>query len=182
MNIIARPYGSDMCYCRPDTTWERENKDLYSPECVNEWYWAPVMFVRISKAGKCINPKFASRYYDAFNFGALLYIGGQPTAFASCADHSSILPSPLYNPLVMEDGENSVEYYKNEAPLFKTCCDKGKIEESLCKASVLTSLRIGDFMAVELAEPEPLASVSDSKTSFTAVFCEKEIFGFDIIF
>ena len=82
----------------------------------------------------------------------------------------------------MEDGENSVEYYKNEAPLFKTCCDKGKIEDSLCKASVLTSLRIGDFMAVELAEPEPLASVSDSRTSFTAVFCEKEIFGFDIIF
>lgn len=182
MNIIVRPYGSDLCYCRPDTTWERENKDLYSPECVNEWYWAPVTFVRISKAGKCINPKFASRYYDAFNFGALLYISGQPAAFASCADHSSILPSPLYNPLVMEDGENLAEYYKDDVPLFKAGCDKGSIEESLCKASVLTSLRIGDFMAVELAEPTPLASASESRAHFRAVFCEKEIFGFGIIF
>ena len=87
MNITVRPYGSDMCYCRPDTTWERENRDIYSPECVDEWKATPIVFARISKAGKCISQKFISRYYDGFNFGMLLYIGGKDIAFASCVDH-----------------------------------------------------------------------------------------------
>ena len=71
MNIIVKPHGSDLCYCRPDTTWERENKDFYVPEGINELHWAPVLFVRISKAGTCIGKKFASRYYDAFSYAAL---------------------------------------------------------------------------------------------------------------
>ena len=106
MNIIARPYGRQQCYCRPDTTWERENKDFYSPECVNDIYWAPILFVRISKAGKCIGRKFASRYYDAFNFGVLLYGSDKDIAFSSCMDHTSLLPFPLYNPIVMENEDN----------------------------------------------------------------------------
>ena len=116
MNIIVKPYGSSLCYCRPDTTWERENKDFYSPECVNELHWAPIVFARICKAGKCIGGKFAPRYYDAFNFGALLYCHTSESpdiAFTSCADHTSLLPAPLYNPVVIENEENIFEVKKN---------------------------------------------------------------------
>ena len=73
MNIIVKPYGSELCYCRPDTTWERENRDFYVPEGIGNISWAPVIFARVSKAGKCISPKFASRYFDAFGFGMLMY-------------------------------------------------------------------------------------------------------------
>ena len=183
MNIIIKPYGSDLCYCRPDTTWERENKDLYSPDCVNEWHWAPILFARISKAGKCISPKFASRYYDGLNFGALLYIGGQQTAFASCVDHTSTLPLPLFNPVVLETEGNKAEFFKNEVSLFS--CESGSlaaIEEAICKASQLTSLRIGDFVAVELAPLSSLAEKSEGSLSFKATFCENEIFNYRIIF
>ena len=183
MNIIVKPYGSDLCYCRPDTTWERENKDLYSPDCVNEWHWAPILFARISKAGKCISPKFASRYYDGLNFGALLYIGGEQTAFASCVDHTSTLPLPLFNPAVLENEGNKAEFFKNEASLFS--CESGSlaaIEEAICKASQLTSLRIGDFVAVELAPLSSLAEKSEGSLSFKATFCENEIFNYRIIF
>lgn len=183
MNIIVKPYGSDLCYCRPDTTWERENKDLYSPECVNEWHWAPILFARISKAGKCISPKFASRYYDGLNFGALLYIGGYETAFASCADHTSTLPLPLFNPVVMETEGNSFEVLKNGNPIFS--CESGSlaaIEEAICKASQLTSLRIGDFVAIELAPASSLAIKSEGSLSFKATFCENDIFNYRIIF
>ena len=38
MNIIIKPHGSNSCYCRPDTTWERENKDFYVPENVGTLY------------------------------------------------------------------------------------------------------------------------------------------------
>ena len=185
MNIIVKPYGSDLCYCRPDTTWERENKDLYSPECVNEWHWTPILFARISKAGKCISPKFVSRYYDGLNFGALLYIGGSETAYSSCADHTSTLPLPLFNPVVLETEGNKVEMFKNESSIYSEVTSAAmlqKVEEAICKASQLTSLRIGDFVAVELAPASSLSIKSEGSLSFKATFCENEIFNYRIIF
>ena len=193
MNIIVKPYGSDLCYCRPDTTWERENRDLYSPDCVNAWTWTPVIFARISKAGKCISPKFASRYYDSLNFGTLLYIGGADVASGSCVDHTSILPLPLFNPVVLETEGNKFEVVKNDEPIFSLetpgvdCLQDGSTlllaaEAAICKASQLTSLRIGDYVAVELAPASVLAEKTEGSLSFKATFCENEIFNFKIIF
>ena len=207
MNIGVKPYGSDMCYCRPDTTWERENRDLYSPECVNAWEWAPVLFARVSKAGKCISPKFASRYYDSLNFGALLYVGGVEKAYGSCADHTSILPLPLYNPVVFETEGNKAEFFKNDELIFSletpgaghvntqgddiefktsTNCEATRLiqltEEAICKASQLTSLRIGDYVAIELSPASILAEKTEGSLSFKATFCENEIFNIKVIF
>ena len=115
MNIIVKPYGSALCCCRPDTTWERENRDFYSPECVNEVTWTPVVFARISKAGKCIGRKFAERYFDGFGCGMLMYckVGED---LCSCVDRTSILPMPLYNPVVLENDEDFV-VTKNGEPI-----------------------------------------------------------------
>ncbi len=187
MNIIIRPYGRDTFYCRPDTTWERENKDFYSPECVNELAWTPILFVRISKAGKCIGEKFASRYYDAFGFGALMYIGDllPCLASASCADHTSLLPFPLYNPVVLENEENTYEVLRDGEPIFGISCGavlKSEIETALCKASQLTSLRIGDFVAIELTPAAPLALRQEIPVCVRARFCENELYNFRIVF
>lgn len=182
MNIIVKPYGSERCYCRPDTTLERENRDFYSPDCVDELYWAPVVFARISKAGKCIGSKFVSRYYDAFNFGILLYTGNGDLAFASCTDHTSILPSPLYNPIVIENEENRYDVTLDDRNIFNCRCDKGIIEEAICRASVPTSLRIGDYVAAELAPTALLAVRGESTAVIKGVFCENTVFEFKIIF
>lgn len=141
MNIIVKPHGSDLCYCRPDTTWERENKDFYVPDCVSEMHWAPVIFVRISKAGKCINPKFVSRYYDSYNYGTLLYCRPENgDSLISCADHTSLLPSPSLKAEELKDDERML------------------VEDAICKASKLTSVRIGDHVAVELDEIKRLTA------------------------
>ena len=192
MNIIVKPYGSDHCYCRPDTTWERENKDFYSPECVNEIHWTPVIFVRISKAGKCIGNKFVSRYYDAFGFGALLHChtegGSNEAAFTSCADHSSLLPLPLYNSDTIEDEGNVYEVRKNGEVIFESTninmSNEGKtmIEEAICKASMLTSLRIGDFVAVELTPSCLLASKEEESVTFKAAYNGNELYDLKLIF
>ena len=221
MNIIVKPYGSSLCYCRPDTTWERENKDFFSPECVNEIYWTPVVFARVSKAGKCVGSKFVGRYYDAVGCGMLLYCGtsglsvssGDPrllaqtppsrgwhvtsahlpiqntstTSFDGSAgvrslsevvDRSSILPHPLFLPVVLEDEK---EFTVSGSPVILSGA-KDLLEEALCKASELTSLRIGDFIAVELAAPTVLVKREDGEVSVKGEFCEKEIFDFKIIF
>ena len=191
MNIIVKPYGNSLCYCRPDTTWERENKDFYSPECVNELHWAPIVFARICKAGKCIGNKFASRYYDGFNFGALLYChtsDSSDIAFTSCADHTSLLPAPLYNPVVMENEDNIFEVRKNGESIFANrditieTSLKEMVEDAICKAAQLTTLRIGDFVAIELAPATLLASRIEGEASLKATFCENELLDIKLIF
>ena len=187
MNIIVKPHGSDMCYCRPDTTWERENKDFYSPECVKELHWTPIIFARICKAGKCIGQKFATRYYDAFNFGALLYCHtgeSSDIAFTSCADHTSLLPAPLYNPVVLENAENIYQVERNEEEIFKakTASLKESIEAAICRASQLTTLRIGDFVAVELAPADLLAEHQEGSVSFKGIYCGNDLYNLKLIF
>lgn len=188
MNILVKTYGSTQCYCRPDTTWERENRDFYSPESVNEIDYTPVVFARISKAGKCIGSKFVERYYDSFNFGVLLYCRTEETsdiAFSSCADHSSFLPMPLYNIEVLENGENTFEFFKGDEKVYEVSCGEGikeSLEEAICKASVLTSLRIGDYVAIELAGPQHLTSKTAGSTAIKARFCENETISVNMIF
>ena len=188
MNIIVRTYGSDSCYCRPDTTWERENKDFYSPDCVKELHWSPILFVRITKAGKYIGKKFASRYYDSFNFGILLYCmtDGQKTeiAYSSCADHTSLLPSSQFNADLLGNGEYNYDVRKNDEIIFSIT---GKplaetIEDTICRASQLTSLRIGDYVAVELKEVSRLISREEAEAVLSADSCGTGILNIKVIF
>ena len=198
MNIIVKPYGSNLCYCRPDTTWERENKDFYSPECVNDIYWTPVVFARISKAGKCVGRKFVERYYDGVGCGMLLYCGTSTTSFDGSAgvrslsevvDRSSILPHPLFQPVVLEDEKEFIVSCQHDAQDDAALSHniilsgaKDLLEEALCNASQLTSLRIGDFVAVELRELQKLASREEVNIAVKGEFCEKDVFSFNIVF
>ena len=186
MNIITMPLNGSSCCCRPDTTWERENRDFYSPDCINEIYWTPVIFARISKAGKCISRKFAPRYYDAVGYGMLMYCrrdGVTETAFTSCIDHSSILPFPLYNPVVLENEDNRYEVRKDDMVIFSTACTgTAQIEYAISRASETTSLRIGDFVALELSCQEPLTKKTEGPNHMKGAFCNNEVFDFNIIF
>ena len=53
MNIVVFSSDSNV-FVRPDTTWERDNEDLYVPEFINTLSWTPVLFARISKPGRSI--------------------------------------------------------------------------------------------------------------------------------
>lgn len=173
MNIIVKPYGSDMFHCRPDTTWERENRDFFSPECVNEICWTPVVFARVCKAGKCVGNKFVERYYDAVGCGMLMYCNT-----SGIVDRTSILPHPMYNPVVLDD--EKVFTVSGESVILSGA--KELLEEALCKASELTSLRIGDFIAVEMAAPAVLARREDGEVAVKGSFCDNKLFDFKIIF
>lgn len=183
MNIIVQTFGSKLCYCRPDTTWEREEKDFYVPDGIDTLYWTPVVFARVCKAGKCIGKKFASRYYDAIGFGTLLYTFGKEKgelAFASCTDHTSLLPTPAYTTIEAEE-EKLFEVFRNGESIFGSL-NKRDIEEAICMASELTSLRIGDFVAVELAQMQTLISRAENEAEFKAVYDGKKILDIKIVY
>lgn len=179
MNIVIKPYGSDLCYCRPDTTWEKEGKDFYVTDGVDKVLWSPVVFARVCKAGKCIGQKFASRYYDGFGIGALLYCGDDPLAFSSCLDHTSLLPMPLFNPVVLDNQENEYSFGGLAGNLEGV---REMLEDALCKASQRVSLRIGDLVAVELKSMTVLAERSAGERGFKAEFCGNVLFDLKVIF
>lgn len=194
MNIIVKIYNSDLCVCRPDTSWERENKDLYMPDEMGGYHFSPIVFARISKAGKRIGTKFAERYYDGIGYGALLYdsdlIGVSPAGFAaaSCEDHTSIIPFPLYNPITL-GGDNRFDLKMDGRTVFETGTEGAKeaLEDAICKASAKISLRIGDIVAVELDATTNLISRKETDTEgceshkLEGVYCENSTFDFKII-
>lgn len=191
MNIIVKTFGKDMFYCRPDTTWERENKDIYAPEFTDGYRYTPVLFARICKAGKCIGEKFAGRYYDGAGFGMLLYVDNlleiAPEGFAcaSCCDHTSLLPFPLYGIPVVSNPQNRFVLMKNGAEIFSSFGGQAAAD-AICKAiagaSASVSLRIGDMVAVELSQMLAAASRDEKTARFSAEFCGNELFDFDIKF
>lgn len=170
MNILVRTYSGNTVV-RPDTTWEKDNEDFYPPEFVNRLTFTPVLFARISKPGRSIVRRFAARYYDAVNYGMLLYpenmIGSSVESYAQaiCLDHTSFLPSPLSMPeelfkdgalSIRLDGSSIYEY----AP---TQSGKDLIEEALEEVSKMCYIRTGDIVAVEL-DARKLLTVKENGT------------------
>ena len=181
MNIIVKPYGSDLCYCRPDTTWERENKDFYSPECVNEIYYTPVVFARVCKAGKCVGKKFVERYYDGVGCGILLY-GASENGMIPYLDKSSILPMPLYNPVVMEDAKEFEMSVNGKVRTLTVSAVKENLEKTICRSSELMTLRVGDYVAVELEPMQLMCKREAGEIELSGKFCENDIYSLKVIF
>ena len=130
MNIVVLN-AAGHTVVRPDTTLKKSSDDFYAPDFINRVSWSPVLFARISKPGKYIAAKFASRHYDCINYGMLLYPedfidGGEDGyARACCFDHTSFLPSPMYNPVTLGREGNRAELRRNgssrKSPDTATC-------------------------------------------------------------
>ena len=173
---------------RPDTTWEKDNEDFYPPEFVDELTYSPVLFARILKPGRSVGRKFASRYYDSVGFGVLLYpenmLDGTPEGYAQaiCLDHTSFLPTPMFQPQRLEeDGRFSL--FRNEVELFTFDHPSlDMIEDTLVEATKLLYIRTGDLIAIELAPRKPLTIRPDVSSHITGTFDNNEIIDFQIIF
>lgn len=186
MNIVVKTAGGHVIV-RPDTTWEKDNADFYPPEFVEGLSFTPVLFARVLKPGRSIGLRFASRYYDAINFGVLLYpdnlMDGSSEGFAtaSCLDHTSFLPFPMYNPatlgaegnsfILQIDGRNVFEYGKGTRLV---------IEEMIADATRLVYIRTGDLLAIELESRKPV-SKAPAKVHVTGSWCGNPILDFNII-
>ena len=84
----------------------------------------------------------------------------------------------------MGQEDNVFKVFIGEEEVFKydAVTVQEQIEDTLCKASALTSLRIGDFVAVELAPVSVLTIRHDGETSFRSSFCDNPLFDMKIIF
>lgn len=183
MNIIVRT-AEGKVYCRPDTTWERENKDLFVPDEVAGYSYAPVVFAKVSKAGKCVAEKFAERYYDSIGFGVLLYVGDD-IASGSCYDRSSILPTLLKDKSSLTGSASKFSFMMDEKEIFG--CESGTdtataISKAIACCSKIVSMRIGDYVAIELQERKALTQRSERSIRISGTLDGDSLFDFNMVF
>lgn len=188
MNIIVKTYSGKII-SRPDTTWEKDNEDFYTPDFVERITLSPVLFAKICKPGRRVGRKFAERYYDSFSYGVLLYpenlIGGEEEDFAcaSCIDHTSFLPFPLYrkelqgkDTPVFSLFKNGEEIYTGQAPV------EDLIKKGISEVTERIQIRTGDLVAFELGPRLPLSDRTSGNIRVSGIYSSDRILDFNIIF
>jgi fumarylpyruvate hydrolase len=67
---MGRPFPSEpVVFMKPDSSILKKNKPFFLPDFSSEIHYEVEVVVKISKLGKGILPKFASRYYDEITAG-----------------------------------------------------------------------------------------------------------------
>lgn len=159
MNIVVRTVDGHVV-TRPDTTWERDNEDLYLPDSVTSLSYTPVLFVLVSKPGRSVSRRFASRYYKTVGYGVLLYpddyIDGSEEGYAcaSCLDHSSFLQLSE-----AEAVTGAFHLEKNGYGVFDSAVmNDDAIAQAIEEVTSRIYIRTGDIIAMELQSRKPLYS------------------------
>lgn len=184
MNIPVLTYSGKVVV-RPDTTWKRDDDSFYAPEFVDRVTWAPVLYAHVSRPGRSVGERFASRYFDGVGFGMLLYpenlIDGctEGFAMASCIDHTSFLSHPAV--ALSELGDSLFELKRGEKSLFSCKPDLDSIEKAIAEVTKYCYIRNGDFLAVELAPRQPLCGRGDSPVDIAAFFGGNRILDFKVV-
>lgn len=173
---------------RPDTSWERDNEDVFLPDFVDELSWTPVLFARVSKPGRSVAAKFADRYYDGIGYGVLLYpedmIDGSPEGFAcaSCLDHTSFLPFPIYNKVTLGREGNVFEVKKDGEGIFSyNSGNEEMVAKAIEEVTRFCYIRTGDLIAIELSPRVPLCSRKDGQCHITGRYCDNVVLDFNAI-
>ncbi|MBP5235315.1 MAG: hypothetical protein J6Z20_04940 [Bacteroidales bacterium] len=155
MNIALKTY-SGAIVVRPDTTWERDNEDLFLPDFVTGLEFTPVLAIQVTRPGRSISAKFAGRYYGNTGYGVLLYPkdllkGEEGFAEASCMDHTSFIAMP--------DADRRSEAFVLECNGQKVFEGDGAgidIDALIAEITKRIYIRTGDIVAIELAPRKAL--------------------------
>ena len=167
MNIIVTPHKSNSFYFRPDNTLQRDCcKDFFIPNGVESLSVTPILYVKVSKAGKAVGKKFASRYYQSFGYGVLIncnFISSDNSIMdfyaTTSVDNSSIIPMATWNIEALNGEMTNLSLIINDLDVLSSNDNPISIDEIESQIAIVSqncSLRIGDLIAFELT-PAPIA-------------------------
>lgn len=154
MNIITVPYGSKGFYARPDTSLNRDSNDYFCPDGVTALAAAVFVYARATKAGKSVAAKFAPRYYTTMGTGVHFSI---PALAEENKPESWWLSHSLDNTTFLCEDETAAEKFPEEL--------RDKINAAFEAASKYISFRTGDYIAVEIQEPQLIEAGTGSFSS-----------------
>ncbi len=93
--------SAPLFFLKPDSAVLMHRHPFYIPDWTNDVHHEVELLVKISRVGKCIDPAFAHRYYDAVSLGidftardvqAALKAKGHPWEQAKAFDGSAVVP------------------------------------------------------------------------------------------
>lgn len=184
MNIIVVS-SSGHVSTRPDTTWERDNENLYLPEFVRQISLSPVIYARICKSGRSVGEKFAGRYFDDTGFGVLLYPDdlddGTAEGYAQtlCLDHTTFMTLPALGERPFNGGKFQVSV--DDKQIYGAAdFDKETIVKAISEVTKYIYIRTGDILAIELA-PKTQITLESQGTLIFGTFDDEVTTDFKII-
>lgn len=166
MNIAVVNFSRESFCFKPDTSLERDvTKDFFIPGFICRTFVAPVIFIRISKPCKAVDPAFAARYFDSFGYGAI--IGGDcrknlkfdENPGPLSLDATAVLPNVTRGMEILgkEEAELVLKCGREDSAPFTTpAVSKKEIERCLQAVTRFCTLRTGDLLALETMPHVPV--------------------------
>ncbi len=119
-----------------DASLLNNRKPFFMPDWAEEWRGVPCMVVRISRLGKCIEPRFARRYYDAVAPGIDFYAADKiDTNYAQATAFDGSLCVGAWEEITDEAVVPEAE----------------QIAEAIAQISRIVTLRMGDLVYIDRA-------------------------------
>ena len=154
---------------RSDSSILRNNDNFYMPDFSEDVVCTVGYTLHITRLAKCVEPRFASRCYDAVGLGVAFTARdvvrrsiekGRPCDEAYCFDHS-FATSPTAIPAVelgagrvtLRLGEQMVDGARDEL-LFS-------LDECVSHASKVMTLKTGDIVYVSIVPQQPVRPNDD---------------------
>ncbi|WP_302151714.1 fumarylacetoacetate hydrolase family protein [uncultured Alistipes sp.] len=187
---LAATGDEPLWFLKPDTALLRNNDPFYVPDFSQEVHYECELVVRIDRVGKCIEERFAHRYYREVGLGIDFTARdvqreairqGLPWERAKAFDRSAAL-SPHFIPL--EELGGDVQRLRFELELNGRVCQRGDtslmlrtVDRLIACVSRYMTLKMGDLLYT--GTPAGVGPVHPGDT-LRATLEERELLNFDI--
>ncbi len=177
-------------FMKPDTALLRNNDPFYIPSFSNEIHYECELVVKINRVGRCIEERFAHRYYDEVGLGIdftardlqrKAIAEGLPWESCKSFDYSAAL-SPRFIPLAELGGDVQKLHFElalngEKRQVGNTAEMLWGVDQLIAHVSKYVMLRMGDLLYT--GTPAGVGKVS-SGDNLRATLCGHELLNFDI--
>ncbi|MFN5346297.1 MAG: fumarylacetoacetate hydrolase family protein [Bacteroidota bacterium] len=175
-------------FLKPDTALLNNNQDFYLPDFSNDIHYETEVVVKINKAGKHIDEKFAHRYYDSVSLGidftardlqSMLKAKGLPWERAKAFDGSAVIGSflPLADVGMITDLNFSMSLNGQKVQSANTSEMVFSVDKVIAFVSRFITLKTGDLIYTGTPQGVGKVNVGDNLVGFLG---EKELFNFKV--
>ena len=175
-------------FLKPDTALLNNNQDFYLPDFSNDIHYETEVVVKINKAGKHIDEKFAHRYYDSISLGidftardlqSMLKAKGLPWERAKAFDGSAVIGSflPLADVGMISDLNFSMNLNGQKVQSANTSEMVFSVDKVIAFVSRFITLKTGDLIYTGTPQGVGKVNVGDNLVGFLG---DKELFNFKV--
>jgi 2-keto-4-pentenoate hydratase/2-oxohepta-3-ene-1,7-dioic acid hydratase in catechol pathway len=175
-------------FLKPDTALLNNNQDFYLPDFSNDIHYETEVVVKINKAGKHIDEKFAHRYYDSISLGidftardlqSMLKAKGLPWERAKAFDGSAVIGSflPLADVGMISDLSFSMNLNGQKVQSANTSEMVFSVDKVIAFVSRFITLKTGDLIYTGTPQGVGKVNVGDNLVGFLG---DKEMFNFKV--